>query len=379
MRIISNEELRPIVGIGDVLQAYEAVLREYYQGNATARPRIDVIAPTSTPGHFYQWGTMEGLSRHFGIFVTRMKSDVAYFVEKADGSRTQEKFNTRPGLYCGLLWVFSIETGTPLAIIQDGYVQHLRVAATAGLAARECALPGAGVVGMLGSGGMARSHLRAFAAVRPIRMVRVYSPTKANREAFAREMQADLEIPVEPVDSPEAAVRQAQIIACCTSAIEPVLRGPWIPDGAFISIVKGHIELDQRAWQRVDRVVQFTRGGESGGSAGPAGPPRQGRSGVLSGPFPSYVAGSTEDFAAIPEAQEEQPAPVRPPSVSFQDVLEGNVLARSNEREVISMSGSGGGQGLQFAAVAGLVCRLAEQHDLGHRVPTEWFLQTERN
>lgn len=377
MRIITNEDLRQIVGIKEVMDAYEIVLREYYRGDAVDRPCIDVWSPTSDPGRFYQWREMEGLSRHFGVFATRMMSDIAYFDIKPDGTRTQEKFNTRVGLFCGLIWAFSIEKGTPLALIQDGYLQHLRVAAKAGLAAREVARKDASIVGMLGSGGMARSHLRAFALIRKIERVRVYSPTKDHRDAYAREMEDDLGIPVEPVDSPQAAVRDAHIVACCTSAIEPVLHGSWIPDGAFISVVKGGVELSDDAWGRVDSVVNFSRelGQEEQAEKERAmvetGPQS------LSGRFQAYVAGQPDEWAGLPRplasARQWELA-----TLFFKDVLDGRAPARTDDRQVLALGG-GGGPGLQFAAVAGVACQLAEQHGVGRVVPDEWFLQTERD
>lgn len=38
-----------------------------------------------------------------------------------------------------------------------------------------------------------------------------------------------------------------------------------------------------------------------------------------------------------------------------------------------------GNQGLQFAAVGGLVYRLAAARGLGNTVPTEWFVQNIRD
>lgn len=375
MRLLSNDDLRPHLGLTAVMAAYETVLREYYAGRAVARPRIDVWSPTSRPDHFYQWGTMEGLSRQFGVFVTRMKSDIAYFETKADGTRTQEKFNTRPGLYCGLMWVFSIETGTPLAILQDGYVQHLRVAAKAGLAAREAALPGPVVIALLGSGGMARSHLQAFAAVRPIRAVRVYSPTRANRERFATEMSTALGLDVQAVDRAETAVRGAQVVACCTSAIEPILRGDWLADGAFVSTVKGHAELDDTAWSRTAHVIDFGKGDAQDVRAKAL--PQEGV-GSLSGKFQAYAAGPPGDFGLLPRGRNSAKELQRP-RVFFQDILAGRAAGRTDACQIIGMGGGESLQGLQFAAVAGLVCQLAEERDLGRILPDEWFLQSERN
>jgi alanine dehydrogenase len=44
------------------------------------------------------------------------------------------------------------------------------------------------VLAMIGSGGMARANAAASKIFRPIEVLRVFSPTKANREAYAAEM-----------------------------------------------------------------------------------------------------------------------------------------------------------------------------------------------
>ena len=63
------------------------------------------------------------------------------------------------------MMVFSVRNGEPLAIINDGLIQHMRVGACAGLGAKYLARQDA-VVGIFGSGGMARTYLEAFAEVR---------------------------------------------------------------------------------------------------------------------------------------------------------------------------------------------------------------------
>src|SRR5262245_11994761 len=45
-------------------------------------------------------------------------------------------------------------------------------------------------IGMIGSGFIARFHLRALLSVRHVTVAGVYSPTKANREALARDANA---------------------------------------------------------------------------------------------------------------------------------------------------------------------------------------------
>ena len=57
--------------------------------------------------------------------------------------------------------------------------------------------------------------------VRPIKRAKVFSPTPANRNRFAEEMSAKLNIPVEPVDTAREAVRGVDILATCTDSMAP--------------------------------------------------------------------------------------------------------------------------------------------------------------
>src|ERR1041385_2148974 len=125
---------------------------------------------------------MEGGSTG-GYFAIRMKSDVVYEREY-EGARTLEKYCSRPGLYCGLVFLTEVETGTPLAIINDGVLQHMRVAADRAIGTEHMARADCRTLGMLGSGGMATSHVAALLETRPIEKLRVFSPTRAHRERF---------------------------------------------------------------------------------------------------------------------------------------------------------------------------------------------------
>ena len=134
--LISNQDIEQVLDMKTCLDAIEEGIKEYYRGDAICRPRIDVWAPSGDPNGYYQWGSMEGTSRRYGVFATRIKSDIAYWSTSAGGVKTQEKYCQRPGLFCGLILLFSTENGEPLAVMNDGYLQHLRVGATAGIAAK---------------------------------------------------------------------------------------------------------------------------------------------------------------------------------------------------------------------------------------------------
>ena len=134
--LISNSDVEKVLDMKTCLDVIEEGVKEYYRGDATCRPRVDVWAPAGDPKGYFQWGSMEGTNRQFSVFATRIKSDIAYWTEGENGVKTQEKYCQKPGLYCGLVLLFSLDNGEPLAVMNDGYLQHLRVGATAGIAAK---------------------------------------------------------------------------------------------------------------------------------------------------------------------------------------------------------------------------------------------------
>src|SRR5882724_7006187 len=117
--IINNDEVAKVLTMETTLAALEEAYLQLARKEAVCRPRIDIRIPTSDPAKNYQWGTMEGGSTA-GYFAIRMKSDIIYETEY-NGVVTQEKYCVRPGLYCGLILLTSIENGEPLAFINDGH------------------------------------------------------------------------------------------------------------------------------------------------------------------------------------------------------------------------------------------------------------------
>ena len=170
-------------------------------------------------------------------------------------SRSRRRPNDR---YVGLVLLFSTHTGEPLAIYPDGIVQRMRVAATCGLAAKYLARPDARVVALLGTGWQAGGQAMAIAAVRPIERIRCYSPDPERRQAFAREMSAELGIEVVAAASAREAVAGADVVMCATSSMQPVLSAEWIEPGMHVSSLK-RLELDA-SWRRpADVVVTHVR------------------------------------------------------------------------------------------------------------------------
>ncbi len=373
MIFLTNHDVQQILKMEDCIRVLEEGEVEQSRGELVARPRIDIITSTRTPHRFYRWGTMEGTSKALQSHAIRMKSDVVY--RESQGDRViEEKYASRPGFYCGLVFLFDTSTGEPLALMQEGYLQHLRVGARNALGVKYLARHDAAVVGMIGSGGMARTHAMAFCAVRKIRRIQVYSPTAKNREAYAREMSEKLKIEVDPVKSPAEAVKGAEIVATCTDSTDPVLKGEWLEEGVFVTTVKGTTELDESTLKRVDIFFTFAPEAPSEREQDKSWKTHAHR---ISGTHGAYVAGRPEDLARIPEVTKERKVDGGK-IVSFKDLFGDKTGGRANDRQIISMTGNHI-QGIQFASVGGQTVELIRERGLGREFPTDWLLQDIRN
>jgi len=346
------------------IQALEESYRRMISGEAVCRPRVDIQIPTSDPDKTYRWGTMEGGSAE-GYFAIRMKSDIAY-ESRYGGSVTLEKFCMQPGTFCGLIFLFRVDNGEPLAIINDGVLQHMRVGADSALGVRYMARENAEVVGMFGSGGMARSHIESFRLVRDIKQIKVYSPTSENRETYAREMQEMYGIQTVVLDDPKDVYKDIDILCGCTDASVPVIKGQFINNGTHITSVGGR--PDKETFSRIDRFLRL----------GNATPPF-GQSEAIVDEFLRYVTPKmdggikrehTHAGGVVREIPDER-------VVYLKDILAGKKGRQTTED--ITYSERGNIQGAQFYAVAGRVYELARQNGLGREIPTEWFLQDVRD
>src|SRR5882757_7243910 len=209
MLLIDNNIVKRVLTMRECIEAQERAFAGTLTGASVSRPRIDMFVPCNREDGYYRWGSVEGASD--GVLAVRLKSDIMTWPEGPDGTRTETKYCMRPGTYCGLVLLFSTQDGEPLAIINDGHLQHMRVGASAGIGTRLLAREDAHAVGVIGSGGMARTVLEALIEVRDIRSVKVYSRVSANREVFAAEMREKLGIAIEPVATAHEAVRGTDI------------------------------------------------------------------------------------------------------------------------------------------------------------------------
>lgn len=370
--LINNDVVAQVLKMPEAIEALESAYRQHVMGQAVCRPRVDIQIDRpegEKADGVYQWGTMEGGSQH-GYFAIRMKSDIIYEQRRGEVI-TQEKFCKEPGLYCGLIFLTSTLNGEPLALINDGVLQHVRVGADGGIGVKVMSRPDSAVLGMLGSGGMARTHMDAIMAVRDIKRLQVYSPTPQNRERFGDEMRERFGIEVAVCGNPRDIYRDADIVAGVTDSAVPVLNGEWLEPGTHIvNVGGGGGRPDQASLDRVDRYLRF------GNASAPWGLPDM----ALDDEYLTYsTEGAQKSNVKMKHRGERGHGASLPDRmITLKEIFIDGEPARTRDDE-ITYSERGNLQGLQFWSVGALVYERAKAEGLGHELPTEWFLQDIRD
>lgn len=136
-----------------------------------------------------------------------------------------------------MMVVFDLVSAKVLAILEAGVLGQLRTAAISGVATRALAASDAADMALVGTGRQAMMQLAAVAAVRPLKRVRVFSPTTENRRAFVDQARKAFPFAIEESGSVQAAVNAADIVTLVTRAREPFLERSMLARGAHLNAV----------------------------------------------------------------------------------------------------------------------------------------------
>ena len=130
--------------------------------------------------------------------------------------------------------LFDPANGAPIATLDGTSLTAIRTGAASGLATDLFARSDATRVAILGAGAQARTQLDAVRCVRDIKSVAIWSRTRARAERFSLEIRG---VDVRVATSVANAARDADIIACATSAAEPVLGAGDVAPGTHVNAV----------------------------------------------------------------------------------------------------------------------------------------------
>jgi ornithine cyclodeaminase/alanine dehydrogenase-like protein (mu-crystallin family) len=234
MMHITEQEVRELLPMSKAIELVEESFRRLGEGRAVNHPRRRIRLASGSTLHYMAAG------------------------DETSGYLGAKIYATNPEAGAHFLVVLFEPGGRLAATIEANALGQIRTGAAGGVAARYLARRDAAVVGMIGTGFQALAQLEALALVRTLELVKVYSRSPEKRRRFALDMSETLALPVEAVDSAEAAVRASAIVVTITSARHPVLAGAWLAPGCHVNAAgSNHArrrELDAAAVARASPI-----------------------------------------------------------------------------------------------------------------------------
>ena len=369
---IDNDLSERLLDAKKIIRAVEEGYKDLSAGKTSSRPSIDFYVPSRDEDQFYRWGTVEGIDVRNNLFAIRMKSDVIFWTKNG----REEKYCANRGTYCGFVMLFDTNTGLPIAIVNDGYIQHMRVAASSVIGAKFLARKDSTVLSMVGSGGMARSHAEAYCLTFPIERIRIYSPSKTNRESFAREMSSRLGVDVVSYDSPEEATRGSDILLACTNSNEEVLNPDWVQPGMYVSVIR-KVEAGQRLRYKVDILSTLNTPAFCNIKSESTIPGVGTVLGALGGASLAIAVGEQKLYSRF--LRRDKMVTGNKDAISIFDIIAGREEGRTEDSQMTFFDNTEGAQGTQFAYVCGELVRQMTKENTKKLIPTEWFLENIRD
>ena len=236
-RFFTEEDVRARLPMPDLIEAMERALVEFSAGR--------VQQPVRTVLEFGGERSLFGL---MPSYVPSLPALGAKLVTVCAGN-AQRNLDTHQAV----IVMLNPQTGVAEAILDGRYITEVRTAAVSAVSTRQLARKDAQVLGILGSGVQARSHHKALSLVRSFREVRAWSPNPDRLRQFAAETGALA------MQSAEAVVRGADVVAAVTASPTPVIQSEWVADGTHIvavgSCVPWQRELDPALVARARLVV----------------------------------------------------------------------------------------------------------------------------
>jgi thiomorpholine-carboxylate dehydrogenase len=226
--VLTEEEVRSVLFYRDLIPAMRQALMDFSAGRV--QQPVRTIVPVAGQGGWL--GVMPAV--YGGVMGTKM---VSFYPRNAErGMHT----------HMAVIQLFRADTGEPLATMDGRLITEMRTAAVSAVAIDRLAAPQAKVLGILGSGVQARSHMRALAGIRSFSEIRVWSRSEEHARVFAGEIGAR-------VTTAEEAVSGADVVLALTSAAEPIVKGKWLGPQATVCAIGAATpdrrELDEEAMQ----------------------------------------------------------------------------------------------------------------------------------
>ncbi|MFN2224449.1 MAG: ornithine cyclodeaminase family protein [Candidatus Promineifilaceae bacterium] len=151
--------------------------------------------------------------------------------------------------------LFDAGSGMPVCIMEANWITAMKTGASTSVTAKYLARPGSKVLTIFGAGGLGRTHLLCFDRLFDLDEVRVMDVIPEAAQRFADEMGKASGLPIVTPPSPEAAVRDADLIVTVTTGSAANVRRPWLKPGAFVARMGSYQEVALELLLEADKLI----------------------------------------------------------------------------------------------------------------------------
>lgn len=219
--IITRRDIIQVMSPADFLDAVEQAFRAAAMGNAYSPHPMHLPAER---GGFHVKGASISLERD-------------YVAVKINGNFPRNPAELGLPTIQGAIFLADGSNGVLLAILDSIEVTLRRTAAASALAARLLARPESHTLLVCGCGEQGRAHVAALREVLPLERCLLWDRDHGLADALAGELAGSSGVKAVAVREMATASLSADVIACCTTALEPYLEVSAVKPGTFVAAV----------------------------------------------------------------------------------------------------------------------------------------------
>lgn len=148
-------------------------------------------------------------------------------------------------------------SGLTVAVLDGNWITALRTAGASALVAKRLANADSSVLGLIGCGVQAQSHLQAFYDLFPLSEVRAYGRGSKSRDALCQAAQ-NLGLRAVACDNARDAVTDADLVVSSiplVPRVEPFLDAAWLKRGVFLSSTDLALPWKPASMRVFDRII----------------------------------------------------------------------------------------------------------------------------
>ena len=343
--IISDDDVRKHLTMAECIEAMDVCFSDFAEGKAKTLPRLRyrVDAPDDAEREYFA-NVHVGAVPSYGMACVRAGSNML-----AKGGAPGRKTTSSPdATNWTVIILYDLNNAEPVAFMHESHLSGVRVGATTGVAVDKVAREDVVELGLFGTGRQAKANCEAICTARPsIKRVKVYSPTRKNREVFPKEVQLP-GVEIIPVESSEEVLTGVDIVCSMTNSTKPTFNGDLLEPGQMvISVANSDVTLKRH---EVDETT-FTRASD-----------------IVINDWDSVVSNQQTELLNLIESGRVS----RESIVELGDLCSGEMTVKQTSENIVYYKNNTG-LGMQFAAAGAVIFNKMKGDDTNRIVPRGWL------